>query len=606
MYLIGIDFGHGETTASYINTNDAVRKLTRLHILDGGTAESSKVESAVCQDAETGKWRFIKDFTDYSSPGFMLHFKAPMDEISDSNKEAYAAFVKLVYEHILSNNDFLKKEPFCIYAACPSGWNKEDEHQIQKYKEFLSNEAPIEWVIKESDAAYFKFKAEKKFDNSKSVLVIDVGSSTIDFTAYGNKGLESLSDGKKHGASRVELEICKYFRDTDSTFKEAEAEAKIPCEENGKNWFNVVLHYVKKQKEDYYTTEVRALNLDLHNRRIDITLSKRVFDSINITTSKLEGEILQTYKMLLQKDMETVKAQIGNPNVVILTGGASRMPWLQSLVNDIFSDSEIYRDAEPSYVVSDGIAWYASAMYDLKIAIKDVIKDFWEKHTDDDLAKEISKQFNESLRNKQLPKIKAICDDFDEGKLKYDQKDFISIDESIDCSIYKSEYNGRVCTAAFLPAMIKHNSNILSETKNDIFKDVNLAMNQQLEKGITENIQEAFSLALQGFIPDIEIIPTVNINIGDLSINSDWDVERIIEMTKSIYEDIFNYGDVFKNRITLEDRRKFSIPFYELQKEANVTLPNKVVEEAVDSLKKSINAELTVENMLKKCIFSIY
>ena len=363
---------------------------------------------------------------------------------------------------------------------------------------------------------------------------------------------------------------------------------------------------MSNKKRRLLPKRAKKIRLDLSNSVISQNLRERIFDSVLIDQQLLENTILKDYKLILKKDMDYVKSKIENPNVVILTGGASRMPWLKKLVTEVFCDSEIYRDAEPSYAVSDGIAWYASAIYDLKIAIKKVIKDFWEKHTDDYLAEEISKQFNESLRNKQLPKIKAICDDFDEGKLKYYQKDFISIDESIDCSIYKSEYNGRVCTAAFLPAMIIHNSYILSNAKKDIFRDVNLAMNQQLEKGIIENIQKAFSEALKGFVPDIDITPTVNINIGDLSINSDWDINKIIEMTKSIYEDIFSYGNVFKHRSSIEDRQKFSIPFYKIQKEATVTLPKEILEEAVDSLKKSINAELTVENMLKKCIFSIY
>ena len=367
MYIIGINFCHRVATASCINTNDSVRKLMRLNILDGNTDESKKVESAVCRDAETGEWRFVKDFMDGSNPGYTDHFNTPINESSDDKKEAFAAFIKLVYEHILSNNDFLSREQYCIYAACPFLWS---DYQIFKYKEFLSKCLPIEWVIKESDAAYFKFKAERNFDISDSALVIDIGSSTIGFTAYGNKGIESLFDGKRHGASRVECDICKYFRDNDSDFKEAEEEAKIFCQNKGTNWLNAVLHYVKTQKEDFYTKELGAFYLDLSNKVMDPTLKKRVFDASEIDRKLLEDTILKNYKAILKHDMEHVKGKIGNPNVVILTGGASRMPWLQSLVNDVFSDSEFYRDDEPSYVVSDGIAWYGLKSFESKPCIE--------------------------------------------------------------------------------------------------------------------------------------------------------------------------------------------------------------------------------------------
>lgn len=216
MYLIGIDFGHGETTASFYDTENKRGSVKRLHILDGNTPESCKVESAVCRNNETGEWQFAKDIRDYALPDFTLHFKAPMNEITPKNKEAFAAFIKLVFEHILDNQRFLKYDPltgernFEIHVACPSGWNKKDSTQIQEYKKFISSIIPVDWIIKESDAAYFKFKAEKDF-SATSVLVIDIGSSTIDFTAYGANAAEPSSEGPKHGASAVENLIYKYF-----------------------------------------------------------------------------------------------------------------------------------------------------------------------------------------------------------------------------------------------------------------------------------------------------------------------------------------------------------------------------------------------------------
>ena len=77
-------------------------------------------------------------------------------------------------------------------------------------------------------------------------------------------------------------------------------------------------------------------------------------------------------------------------------------------------------------------------------------------------------------------------------------------------------------------------------------------------------------------------------------------------MTKSIYSDILNPGNIYKDRDTKEKRQKFSIPFYKEQEKANVNLPEELLANAVKSLKESINTELTIENMVDKCIFSIY
>ena len=612
MYLIGIDFGHGETTASFYSTNSTKGTVERLHILDGQTPESCKVESAVCRN-KTGDWQFAKDIRDYALPDFTLHFKAPMNEITPKNKEAFGAFVKLVFEHIMQNQCFLNYNPvtgernFEIYVACPSGWGEEDANQIQEYKKFVSGIIPVDWIIKESDAAYFKFKAEKDFSDS-SVLVIDIGSSTIDFTAYDANASEPSTGGKKHGASAVENLIYKYLVEHDAGFNKAKQNAEAKCVADNLNWRNAVVHYVKSQKEDFYTHKFITMCLDLSNKAICHGVSGRIFgeDGYDMSKEQLENEILVPYRQTLLQDLNDEKLrlekeQIGVPKVIVLTGGASRMPWLQKLVKDVFTESKVYRDSEPSYVVSDGVAYYAHALYQLKQNIKNVIADFLAEYDDKKLAQMIWEQFNISLRNKQLPKIKAICDKFDAGELKYNTNDF----KALELPVYP-ENNGNRCTAAFVPAMVKHNASIIHSVNGEISRDVNDSMNLQIKEALVSNLKSAFKSALHGFIPNVDITPAVNINLEDISINSEWDINKIVELTKSIYEDWFSYGDIYKDRPTPEKRKKFSVPFYKEQEKANVNLPDDLLKNAVESLKASINAELTEENMLQKCIFSIY
>lgn len=610
MYLIGIDFGHGETTASFYDTENGRGKVKRLHILDGNTLESCKVESAVCRNKETGEWQFAKDIRDYALPDFTLHFKAPMNEITPKNKEAFAAFIKLVFEHILENQSILEYNPltgernFEIYVACPSGWGKkEDETKIQEYKKFISSIIPVDWIIKESDAAYFKFKAELDFP-AISVLVIDIGSSTIDFTAYGANAAEPSSEGIKHGASAVENLIYKYFEEHDADFNAAKQNAEPKCIDSNLNWRNAVVHFVKSQKENFYTYEQMALFLDLSNRAI-CNIAGRVFDGYNISKEQLNDEILNPYRQILLQDLNDEKLrlekeQIGTPQVVVLTGGASRMPWLQRLVKDVFSDSKVFRDSEPSYVVSDGIAYYAYALYQLKPKIEKVIADFWAEYNDNKLAELIWEQFNVSLRNKQLPKIRAICDKFDAGELRYNANDFKELGL---LQYYNPDKNGNHSTIAFGPAMVKHNNTIINSVNGEISRDVNNSMNQQLREALVEKLESAFREALHGFVPNIDITPKVNIDLKNVAIDSEWDINKIIEMTKDIYSDIFFSGDIYKDRTPVNERRRFSIPFYKEQEDANVNLPPKLLGEAVQSLKDSIQKELTVEKMIKKCIF---
>lgn len=610
MYLIGIDFGHGETTASLYDTESRRGTVERLHILDGNTPESCKVESAVCRNKETGDWQFAKDIRDYALPDFTLHFKAPMNEITPKNKEAFAAFIKLVFEHILENRNDLHYNPitgernFELYAACPSCW---EISQILEYKKFISDIIPVDWIIKESDAAYFKFNVEKKSDQNfsdSSVLVIDIGSSTIDFTAYDTNVPKTIPPyGEKHGASAVENLIYKYFDEYDANFKKAKQDAKVICASHNLNWHNAVVHYIKNAKEYFYTNKSDVCLLDLSNRSIYYTVGSRIFDSYPLKKEQLEDEILVPYRKTLFQDLNAEKLrlenkQIGTHLVVILTGGASRMPWFQKLVNDVFSASTVYRDIEPSYVVSDGIAYYAYAHYQLKPRVENVIAEFWAEYDDNKLAELIWEQFNVSLRNKQLPKIRAICDRFDAGELRYNANDF----KELGLPEYP-EKNGNCCTAAFVPAMVEHNNRIINSVNGEISRDVNKSMNQQLKEALVKKLESAFRKALHGLVPNIMIKPEVNIDLKNVSIDSEWDINKIIEMTQTIYSDIIFSGNIYKDRTSVSERQRFSIPFYEEQKVVNVNLSPKLLGEAVQSLKDSILKELTVENMVKKCAF---
>ena len=311
MYIIGIKFGYKETAASFCNTDAVTGVVELLHILDSQTPESCKVESAVCRNEKTGEWQFAKDIRDYALPDFNQHFIAPMNEITPENKEAFAAFVKLVFEHILENQSFLQYNPktgernFELYVSCPSMWCKKNSNQKQEYKKFISGIIPVDFIVEESKAAYFKFKVESQFPES-SVLVIDVGSECVDFTAYDGYGKLTLCEENKHGASAIEELIYKYFEEHDEDFNKAKREGESLCKKYNLNWRDSVIQYLKCQKEEFYAYERNALMLDLSNRAI-CNVKGRIFDACVISKEQLENEIIAPYRQTLLHDLNDVK-----------------------------------------------------------------------------------------------------------------------------------------------------------------------------------------------------------------------------------------------------------------------------------------------------------
>ena len=380
MYIIGINFGYKETTASLYDTENRLGMVKRLHILEGDTSEAYKVESAVWRNRETGEWEFARDMYDNYLPDFSNDFIGPMNAMTPKKKEAFAAFVRLVFAHILKNQEFLHYNPvtgernFEIYVAL----GKENIYQAKEYKNFISSIIPLDWVIPDSMAVYFKFKVEKTEckDNSpvSSALVINIDSRSIDFTAYNEKGKQSLLKVYEHGSSAIEDLIYKYFEEHDENFNIAKEEGEALC--SSIDWRNAVIHYINSHKEWFYNSELSGLCLDLSNRYI-CNGKRRVFDDCVISEKQLEDEILAPYRQTLLQDMNDVKQRLtkgknGIPEVVILTGESSRMPWLQRLVKDIFSDSHLFRDNDPSYVVSDGLAYYGTGIHKMKSAIENL------------------------------------------------------------------------------------------------------------------------------------------------------------------------------------------------------------------------------------------
>ena len=376
MYIIGINFGHKETTGSFYDTESRCGVVGRLHILDGDTSESCKVESAVCRNRKTGEWQFAKDVRDYSLPDFSNDFIGPMNAMTPKKKEAFAAFVRLVFAHILKNQEFLHYNPvtgernFEIYVAL----GKENINQAKEYKNFISSIIPLDWGIPDSRAVYFKFYAEANFSAS-SALVINIDSRSIDFTAYNEKGKQSLLKVYEHGSSAIENLIYKYFEEHDENFNKAKEEGEALCSCKNLDWRNAVIHYIKEEVRYFYDYENSLLFLDLSNRAI-CNVKGRVFDDYEISKKQLD-EILTPYRQTLLQDMNDVKQRLakgknGIPGVVILTGESSRMPWLQRLVKDVFSDSQVFRDNDPSHVVSDGLAYYGTGIPKMKSAIENL------------------------------------------------------------------------------------------------------------------------------------------------------------------------------------------------------------------------------------------
>ncbi len=399
-YFIGIDFGHGETSVSRIPGYNSEEPLSQVPLRRSSKFEDKKVMSAICK---YDKWQLLLSPSDTAAPTVVQGFKSYISNLKeeknkngDNRYDSLKIFGKLIFQAILDNDSELRYDPatgesnFVICIACPSKWHKIDPHIPQKYLEFFRNECgikPATLCINESDAAFFTKYAGNtgKYLPSDSVFVIDLGSSTIDYTTYCNgKCLPEGCDGAALGAHIIEDNIVALGLAQNKT-----SLAEVSKLREAKGFQNKITHALslltRMAKENYFTNYIPAapkpflfkvpfpslISLDEDDER-NLEDAFRLKLSADEFKEKVIAEYAQQLDMSIGKQAKRLKDnKVPTPKYVILSGGASRMWFVEEIVKKHFPNSTVERDNAPEWIVSNGAAKYMKAHY---TALQDLLQ----------------------------------------------------------------------------------------------------------------------------------------------------------------------------------------------------------------------------------------
>ena len=611
-YCVCIDFGHGETTASYIDltatypeNKEGAYDVPKLNILKGSTDEARKVETVICR-GEDGQWKFATDQEDFARPDLAMQFKAEVNKMEEDDKEHYKAFINLVFKAIIANNNSLhfdennpQDRNFDLCIACPSAWGEDDKNGhnsvIEDYKNFFLEALPIneiKFIIRESDAAFFKFIHLTKQNPNLKILVIDLGSSTIDFTYYPHNENNKYPQGAANGASRVERAIQDWCTETQDTYKKAKSVIPAVLEETDNkkiNWEMSVRHYIKEQKEVFYTKSQNKMGLNLQTSRVvgDILTDKieTKYDCLdilyhcNINKEFLDDPILTDYRSDLKDDLKRLHNSGMAPEMILLTGGASRMPWIKDLVEDVFQGTEVFCDNNPSYVVSDGIALYAYADSKFRKMLEEMETTIKNELTDDILVEFIEDAVNDAFKEVQLPPILKICDDFIEGKF--------------------------TTLRALLNKVEQHNNSIIGANATQINTQVSNKVHAKLDNMISGKINKIFQ---ECFHTKSSISFQLNWNKVDFSsapIDNDYDARIIYEIGDALFcQGIFGGTLKYDRERDWNERKQFGENFRKCQEGATFRLSEPIRLSTLAACNSSINQ--TLNTVKTKGLFWIY
>ena len=415
-YVIGIDFGHGETSAAYCDLEDIYSEVHDIEIQRGDVSipstffipsDSNKSEllgREAIQHENIGKGTIFV--------GFKQKPQIPPKDVEKSN--AWCKYMHKVYREIVSNRELpFHSNDYVIYIAKPSSWKAKAESRYYDYvakPEYagLPLEGP-QAIVNESRAAFISAQHSEKAkivggDFYRGCVVIDMGSSTVDMTYisdshYPNQkksGYYLKDDGYYCGASIIEEAILDCYVDNSAELRDLlykDERLKYP-----------LLYEIRKVKEDYFSspehsTKKKTIYLDKYNGKgkIIIEISK---DTINRYT----GDYQLKFKEALGKYIISLEKELGDkPKIycVILTGGASRMDFAKEIVSKEWGIGEdyIFSADNPSLTVSRGIAEVARMDILTRGMKEDVEQLIKSKLTDQNINNEVVPLFLKNLIN---------------------------------------------------------------------------------------------------------------------------------------------------------------------------------------------------------------
>jgi len=398
-YVVSIDFGHGETAAWLVplDATEVNAKYGESLRLKATNHENLRMLPSVIYADKNASFSLDNTVGDV-----VTCFKDKVVNLglaaNKKKKTAYISYIKEIYKKLLELNTKLKSDGkgntnFYLCIACPTKWEQEDKDDYIRFFNSALQEFNVKvmWVINESDAAYFTHGSSEEYAK-QCVLVIDYGSSTIDYTVIDNG--EKISDDNwsnaQLGASNIERAILEACRN-DSDFQGIYETTQRKLNESGMEYISILSRLefeIRKEKERSVTDSYYpnfGFNYNLVGTQTGYGRTKEYDAEKKRYKFEYDGNIsmiieIENYINAVRKDFETLQKNIlkktKNKGIdcVILSGGACQMPWVKGTVKEVFRAKTIEVDNLASFVVAKGAALYAKAQIEALELLKNKIR----------------------------------------------------------------------------------------------------------------------------------------------------------------------------------------------------------------------------------------
>ncbi len=353
----GFDLGDAESAVARTQ-KDA--KTAEPEVLPVGDAQSFITAYARLSDGRL----LIGESACYSADALerRLRFKSRFLTDRESTKDI-RTFAAGVLSRLISEGNLVQGEECCFYVGCPAGWKNSDRERYRGI--FEETGYPPVKIVSESRAALISACLSKHLQVgydilSKSVLVVDVGSSTTDFAF-----IESGTEVELQTAGEVMLGggITDAMLLEESVKASPDHSAIAQILDKSEAWRNYCEFAARRLKETYFSDEdywasrsctrtVEILQGKSHmlTLRMDRATAKKLMDA---PTPLLKG---QSFREAFCSSLAEVKDKIKAPELVFLTGGVSKLPAIRVWCQEAFPDAVVVMTSQPEFSVARGLA----------------------------------------------------------------------------------------------------------------------------------------------------------------------------------------------------------------------------------------------------------
>lgn len=394
-HYLGFDLGHADTALALVNGESRDRFAVPANLEIQGQSIQPTALTRVVKDGEEVLVIGGRAIREASKPDngrkalLRAAFKTRPRDLGEASGDISDFFAAALAETTFTPHPPEGWAGVSIAVGCPASWSTAED--ARQYQELLvAGLAGTEMaaarvsVVPESRAALLQaidnpnspLTTEARGEN---VLVIDIGSSTLDFSliAPEQKAAPLLDAGLDLGASFFDRQVLA------ANLRRAPEAVRFL--EHNPHYRDLWLYYARRTKEQYfidqpaddservsgaplqpYFTQGKRRSLEINVCGEEMLAFRRAPYDRDLHPSPdllLDPELLRSksWEDIYERSLNALKEAIDRRGTtygrVLLAGGASRMPFTQDIAERVFGqDGRVLRDPEPSHMVSRGLA----------------------------------------------------------------------------------------------------------------------------------------------------------------------------------------------------------------------------------------------------------